>query len=277
MTEQSGQNYPLGHSDRERRRLLLQARILNPITDGLLRRAGLSAGMTVLDLGCGLGDVAIMAARLVGSRGRVVAVDIDEVALEMARSRAHAQGLSNIELRQGRAGELHGLGAFDAVTARDILIHVPDPRAVLQEVFYLLRGGGVAVLQEYDFCSCSPPWPTSFLAKQLLVLFNQVLEASLSHPMIGAQLYQLMSQAGFVALDARVEYGVDGGPDSPYYQWLAECVRTILPLAASMGLINPGDIDVDVYEQRMREETLSQHTAIAGPTMFGIMGRKPVR
>jgi hypothetical protein len=42
MTEQSDRNYVLGHTDRERRRLLLQAAVINPITEDLLRRAGLS-------------------------------------------------------------------------------------------------------------------------------------------------------------------------------------------------------------------------------------------
>ena len=69
--------YVMGHDHRERRRLLLQASILNPLTEHLSRRAGLSSGMQVLDIGCGVGDVALLAARLVGRDGRVTAVDID--------------------------------------------------------------------------------------------------------------------------------------------------------------------------------------------------------
>jgi ubiquinone/menaquinone biosynthesis C-methylase UbiE len=46
----------MGHDDHERRRLALQATILNPFTEQLLRRAGISTGMHVLDLGCGIGD-----------------------------------------------------------------------------------------------------------------------------------------------------------------------------------------------------------------------------
>ena len=56
----------MGHTDRERRRLALQAAILNPLTDSLLRRAGVSAGMSILELGCGIGDVSLIAARLIG-------------------------------------------------------------------------------------------------------------------------------------------------------------------------------------------------------------------
>jgi ubiquinone/menaquinone biosynthesis C-methylase UbiE len=274
MTEQSSGNYVMGHTDRERRRLLLQAAILNPITEDLLRRAGLSAGMTVLDLGCGVGDVSMMAARLIGRRGKVVAVDIDASALETARSRADSASLSNIEFRRARLGELQGLGSFDAVTGRHIMLHMSQPSDALSEIFRLLRGGGVAVLQEFDFSSHSPPLPRSHLVAQILDLASRI-KASGVNPRIGAELYQLMSQAGFVALNARVEYGVDGGPDSPYYEWLAESLRSFLPRAVSLGLVTTEDIDIDTYEQRIREEVASQHTGVAGPVMFGIIGRKP--
>src|SRR5262249_1123434 len=52
--------YVMGHDDRERRRLALQASILNPLTEQLLRRAGISTGTHVLDLGCGIGEVSLM-------------------------------------------------------------------------------------------------------------------------------------------------------------------------------------------------------------------------
>src|SRR5207342_852406 len=80
--------YVMGHDDRERRRLSLQASILNPLSDHLLRRAGLSAGLRVLDIGCGVGELSMVAARLVGRRGCVTGIDIDEGALALAAARA---------------------------------------------------------------------------------------------------------------------------------------------------------------------------------------------
>src|SRR5215470_15827424 len=76
MTE-TGPDYVMGHNDRERRRLALQAAVLNPLTDSFLRRAGVSAGMRVLDLGCGIGEVSLITARLVGPHGQVHGIDLD--------------------------------------------------------------------------------------------------------------------------------------------------------------------------------------------------------
>src|SRR6185436_3709048 len=89
--------YVMGHDDRERGRLSLQASILNPLSDQLLRRAGLSAGMRVLDIGCGVGELSMVAARLVGRSGRVTGIDIDEGALALAVARAREQGLNQID------------------------------------------------------------------------------------------------------------------------------------------------------------------------------------
>src|SRR5262249_27133436 len=92
--------YVMGHTDRERRRLSLQAAVLNPITEDFLRRAGISAGMRVLDIGCGVGEVSLIAARLVGSSGHVTGTDIDADSLQAARTRAAALGLQHLVFEQ---------------------------------------------------------------------------------------------------------------------------------------------------------------------------------
>ena len=59
--------YLLGHSAREMQRLILQARLLAPITRSFFHAAGIGPGMRVLDVGSGAGDVAILASDLVGT------------------------------------------------------------------------------------------------------------------------------------------------------------------------------------------------------------------
>ena len=71
-------------SDYEMARLELQGRALAPATRMIFATAGIRPGMRVLDLGCGAGDVAFVAANLVGPDGEVVGVDRSPEALARA-------------------------------------------------------------------------------------------------------------------------------------------------------------------------------------------------
>src|SRR3984893_5680888 len=75
MNETTQVKYILGHSQQEIGRLMLQATILRPFTERLMRDAEIGPGMRVLDLGCGAGDVSMLAAELVGPSGSVVGID----------------------------------------------------------------------------------------------------------------------------------------------------------------------------------------------------------
>src|SRR5215813_14453376 len=92
--------YPLGYSAEEGRRLAAQAAMLEDLTLDVLRRAGLAPGMRVLDLGCGVGDVSLLAARLVGESGAVLGVDRAASSLEIARQRAGALGAGHVRFAQ---------------------------------------------------------------------------------------------------------------------------------------------------------------------------------
>src|SRR5207249_1492185 len=89
--------YALGHSEQELERLNRQGALFEPFTRVLFEQAGISKGMRVLDVGCGSGDVALLAAEMVGSSGEVVAVDRSPAALEWSRRRAETRRAENIQ------------------------------------------------------------------------------------------------------------------------------------------------------------------------------------
>jgi SAM-dependent methyltransferase len=81
------QPYALGHSSAEIQRLKNQGDMLRPITERLLRSAGIDVGVRVLDLGCGAGEVSMLVAELVGPAGFVVGIDRSQEVLNVARKR----------------------------------------------------------------------------------------------------------------------------------------------------------------------------------------------
>ena len=82
----------LGHSPEEVRRLARQAALAAPETAALFRCAGITAGMRVLDIGSGAGDVAMLAGFLVQPNGSVLGIERSADAVALATSRAQAAG-----------------------------------------------------------------------------------------------------------------------------------------------------------------------------------------
>ncbi len=264
--------YVMGHDDRERRRLGLQASILNPLTEQLFRRAGLSSGMNVLDIGCGVGDVSLLAARLVGRSGTVSSVDIDPPALQTLQARASAEGITNIECVEA---DIHGWKPgrrFDAVVGRHILIHSRDPLALLRDCASLLHPRGLAVFNEYDFSVVHRSWPSTPLRDRIMEVFDQFF-ARATCANIGSRLLSLLMEAGFELPDCRAEYPISGGPDSVYYEWFTESFRSIHPRAIAMGIVAEGEFDLDKLQQRLREEASAGNSCLPAPAMIGAFSR----
>ena len=271
MSDTATAPYVMGRNDREHRRLALQGSILNPFTEQLLRRAGVAGGMRVLDIGCGVGELSLMAAGLVGYQGRVTAIDVDEMALSTAQGRAQELGVSNISFVHCAADD-HPTGhEYDAVIGRHILIHTPNPLSILQSAARALRSGGVAVFQEFDFSVVHPAYPASPLREQVLRVFREFF-CRATQGAVGSMLFHLFLEAGFSTPDCRVEYPMDGGLDSPFYEWMAESYRSILPHLEALGLAR--DSNVDTLAERLREEAVGNGAGFPGPVMVGGFARK---
>src|SRR5690348_7427469 len=106
-------SYPFADRVAEDERLVAQGRLFDPLTCRVLEQAGLAPGMRVLDLGSGAGNVARIAAELVGPDGAVVGLERDPAAVELARRRTDA---ANVEYRVGDVQTLDGVeDGFDAV------------------------------------------------------------------------------------------------------------------------------------------------------------------
>jgi SAM-dependent methyltransferase len=198
-----------GEAGRERLRML--ARIMAPTTRELLARAGVGAGMTCLDVGCGGGDVSVELARVVGPRGRVIGIDMDATKIDLARREVAALGLGNIEFRVATI-EQHGFTAgVDVAYARFVLTHLPDPQAVLEHLRAALRPGGRMVVEDIDFTGhFSHPDDASF--RRFVSLYTQVVQRRGADPNIGPRLPGLLLAAGYHEVGVHVVQpaGIDG-------------------------------------------------------------------
>jgi len=191
----------------------------------------------------------MVAARLVGRDGRVTGIDIDEGALALAAARAREQGLNHIDFVHSDICAFRTDANYDAVIGRHILVHTPNPRGVVGTVHSLLHSGGVAVFQEFDFSVVHRPFPAAPLYERTFDIFRAFFGKTV-HADIGTRLFHMLSDAGFSSPQCRVEYPMDGGADSPFYEWVAESFRSILPRAEALGLVGSDEVVASIRSPR---------------------------
>ena len=267
-------SYVLGYTGQERRRLALQATILNPLTREFLLRAGLAPGMRVLDLGCGVGDVTFLAAEIVGEQGHVTGLDRDGQALALARAARAESRWTHVDFEERPIAEHCPPHPYDAIIGRHILIHTPNPALIVQQAAAQVRSGGIVAFQEYDLSHASPSTPAKPLADKVSRLLVEFF-TRVTHADIGLRLFPLFQEAGLVKIQSRGEFLVDGGANSPFYEWAAETVRSLLPQLEATGLATRDELEVDTLAERFKEESLRVGGVLTSTALIGTSGSKP--
>lgn len=269
--------YVLGHAPRELERLALQARLYDPMTRRLLVRAGLGPGHRVVDLGCGAGDVSLLAAAIVGPTGAVIGVDRSREAISTAASRATAGGHAHIRLVAADLDVWSPDEPVDAVVGRFVLMHQPDPVATLARVAGWVRPGGIVAFVESDNAACQPGQhsrPHSPTYDRIVRAWQGIIDAAGAHLDMGPRL-----AAGFVAAglaDPHVERDqyVSADPASPIFRFAVDSLRSMLPRAAAAGVPVPTSAEMETLEATLRAEVAALGGTLAAPPAYAVWARR---
>lgn len=256
--------YPLDSTDRERRRLVLQAKLLHDITLDTFRAAGIGPGMRVLDIGSGAGDVALLAADLVGETGSVLGLDRDEKNLAFAQRRATEAGRRNVTFRKAEVSTFAGKQLFDAVIGRYILLYIPEPAVLLRQLAATLAPGGVVAFVEPDFSTPARSHPAAPLFQKACKWIYQVVEVSHMRRESAVGLAKDFADAGLPFPKLQCRPWIGGGPGSVLYEYVAETVRSLLPSAVEHGIVKPEEAGIETLAGRMEKEAVALGSTLVG-------------
>ena len=275
-TDKKDQTYLMGRGEAETRRLISQSKLYGRFTRRLLEDAGVEEGMKVLDVGTGAGDLALMAAEMVGPTGSVVGVDQDPRVLEAASARAEAARLDNVcfyagDFREGVPAD----GPFDAVVGRLVLLYVPDSAEALRGLVDHLEPGGIAAFGEFNFVAESAlAHPSSPLWETMWDWMRAVVREAGLDPATGYNLRRTFLCAGLPEPEMNLCSPVGGGPDWPGYDYAAESVRSMLPLIVKLGIATEGEVEIDTLARRLRAETVAADGVVKAPDLLDAWARK---
>jgi ubiquinone/menaquinone biosynthesis C-methylase UbiE len=273
ITRTSSSDYALGHSQHELDRLISQGKFIGDLTEHVLRLAGITSGLRVLDVGCGAGDVSFLARTLVGTDGAVIGVDRSPDALAVARQRAQQAKLSNVEFIAADLEKLTLDQPVDALIGRLVLMYCPQPAAVLRHLLSFVRPGGIVAFQELDMESAvAQPMCDEFRMAGHRV--NQTLTRAGVDLRIGLKLPWIFQEAGLPAPQMLQLARVEHGPASQAYTWIEQLTRTVLPLMEKTGVATAEDVGVDTLAARMRDEVVAKNAVLVLPPFIGAWARK---
>jgi len=262
----SDYDFGTGIGQEEVDRLEAQGAAIAPATRMIFAEAGIRPGMRVLDIGCGAGDAAFVAAGLVGPDGSVLGVDRSPDALARARLRAEQRGLTQVQFIEGDIHDPAPGGPFDAIVERGALWLVPDPAAVLRLQATVLRPGGLVVPIEVDLSMMR--WlPESALGNQVKSWFVEAF-ARAGMVMLGPRLWAIVEQAGLrplgmIGIQPHFGYGDEVG-----LAFLVESMRVAEPLIVGTGVATAEEIGMETFEQRVRDDAERNHPLVGATYML---------
>jgi ubiquinone/menaquinone biosynthesis C-methylase UbiE len=240
----------------------------------MLDRIPIHPGQRTADFGCGPIGIMPLLSERVGPDGAVVGVEREARFAEMARAGLSRLGLRNVEVVNAD-GLNTGLpkAAYDFVHERLVLINLPADaqRALLAEMFSLLKPGGTIALQEFDAVSnlCYPDHPSW---KRLAALWNEVFHGVGGNEFVGRTLGDLLRSLGAenIQMKAHVEVAQIGQYRRTHLLSLIESMRDAILASGRMT------------ETELREHmtALSAHLADPATTLIDKLivqawGRKP--
>ena len=270
MSQPSHYIYGLG-SEAEYQRLVRQGERYEEDTRTTFEKAGISEGMRVLDVGCGVGEVSRVVADLVGPKGNVVAIDVDPGALAFARNHVPAP---NVEFRCSTIDDFSDPADFDAVVGRFILMHLKNPVSALQKLASNVRSGGIICFVE--------PWHGISLSHPRVEAFHafmeggfQAMRAAGAHLEMGARLYADFIAAGLPAPKLHTPASVSVGGDNEFFELLLESARSGIRATVPEAQRDAVLAQVEGMGKAMRDEAASKRATILLMVMIGAWSRKP--
>jgi len=268
----SERDYILGTTDAEIARLGLQHRVWRPRMLDAWRRAGITEGQTVVDVGSGPGYATFDLAEIVGPRGRVVAVERSARFLDALRNAVARHGIANIATIEADITEASmGDAIADAAWCRWVFSWLTKPDRGVAAIARVVKPSGVVIFHEYlHYASWRlAPHSPAFAAFVTAVADSVAktgaeIDAALALP-------SLLEKAGFdiVALNPIVDIVA---PNNYVWRWPAAFLRSYHDKLVADGLLTSEQVK-DAFADFERAER-GNGTRMVTPIVLEIIARR---
>jgi len=265
-------DYVLGTHREEIARLGLQHQVWRPHMLDAWARAGMTRGSRVVDFGAGPGYATVDAAEIVGSSGRVTALERSPPFLEFARHQLERRSLSwGSMLEADLMADLTDLTGYDVAWCRWVASFVSSPSRLLKSIAGSLRVGGRAVFHEYLDYSTWRMIPDSPSLTQFVTHVMASWRDTGGEPNIAAQLLPLMPAEGLAVISLKPLIFA-AHPEDFVWQWPAAFAMSNSERLVGMGLLQRAD--ADRLQNELRDAAKNRRSVMMTPLVLEIIAER---
>ena len=264
--------YLLGHNANEEERLKRQPQELAPDSRRLLDQLNIRPGDRAIDIGCGPQGILDLLSERVGTNGKVVGLERSESTVQLARQFIAKHNLRNVEVLHGDA-KVTGLlrASFDLVHARLVLVNVPDPQRVVEEMIALARPGGVVASHEADW-GASLCYPSSPAWDRVLEAFEAYSGNHGIDLFVGRKTHQMFRAAGLTDIHVNPVIHVYP-PGNSRRNILCDFIENVRDRILAEGLMTEAGFHEQLTE--LKRHLGDTGTLVISNLFVQVWGRKP--
>jgi SAM-dependent methyltransferase len=265
-------DYVLGTHTEEVARLGLQHRVWRPIAADCWRRAGITVGSRVIDIGAGPGYATVDLAEIVGASGEVLAIERSARFLEVGRQASKARGLSQVHFRQTdlmeeSLGELN----FDYTWCRWVASFVSSPEKLINNIAGALRPGGLAIFHEYSHYETFRFMPRRPAMEAFSEEVMMSWRAAGGEPNVAIQFPSLFRKVGLEVVEAHPRI-LTVSPKSYVWHWPASFIEINLVRLRELGRVT--EEWCEAVRREFQEAEADPATLFTTPLFLEIIARR---
>jgi len=266
------QEYVLGTAEDELVRLGFQHQLWLAEAVRAWERAGFGQGDLLLDVGCGPGYVSFELARLVGSSGQVIAVDMSQRFINHLREQIQVRRVSNIKTMIGDVGQLDiAERSVDGAYARWVLCFVEHAEAVVAAVARALRPGKAFVVQDYFNYEAAVIAPKDEIFDHVFKVVAQSFRMRQGNPDVGSYVPAMMERCGLEVREINSLSRI-ARPGTALWKWPETFFQNYLPVLVEMKLISQSERQT--FERLWAERSSNAGAFFCTPPMVEVIGVK---
>jgi ubiquinone/menaquinone biosynthesis C-methylase UbiE len=265
-------DYVLGTHDEELVRLGVQHRAWRSVVLDCWRKAGITVGSKVLDVGAGPGYATVDLAEIVGPDGLVVALERSAKFVRAMEEACRTRSLTNVAINELdlMTDELPD-GQFDFSWCRWVLCFVSDPPALVKKIGAVLRKGGLAIFHEYGHYRTWRFAPRRISLEEFRAHVIATWQESGGEPDTGMKLPEWLNESDFAIRSATPHVFVLQ-PNDYMWQWPAGFIEVYLDRLKSAGRID--DAFAGKVRRELHQAESGENSVMLTPLVLEVVAEK---